>query len=362
MEGSTKLKVPVGGGISRREEVFYNPHMKLNRDLSVVMCRRLKPDSFLDAMAGSGARGVRAANEAGVNATLNDLNPHAVELIRENAALNQVDVEIVSEDARGLMSKRLFDYVDVDPFGPPVEYADAAVNSVAHNGVLGVCATDTSALSGTYPRACMRKYDAVPLRCDCYNELALRILVGFIARTALRHGRGIEPLFSHVTRHYARAQVRLNRRHSRTLKHLSHLQYCFGCGWRGYRKLKELQRTCGCGSSLETAGPMWNGAYADVKLCGKMTDELSDGAYSRQALSLVQTVAAEQGVDLPYYDLHKLCSRAGVGAPKMSDLEEYLTSQGHAFTRTHFIGVGFKSDAPIESVAAFIEECGQVRD
>jgi len=237
VEGSTRLKVPLGGGVSKDEEVFYNPHMRMNRDLTVALCRVLKPKSFIDVMAGSGARGVRVAKEAGVDVTLNDLNPKAVQLIRENAELNGVNVTVESKDARAVLVGQRFGYFDLDPFGPPVAYVDSVLSSARWGNIFGLCATDTSALCGSYPKACMRKYDAVPLRCDCYDELGLRILIGFIARSALRHEIGVEPLFCHSTRHYMRVQVRLGSRHQATMKEPGHLQYCCKCLWSGYRDL-----------------------------------------------------------------------------------------------------------------------------
>jgi len=48
--------------------VFFNPTMELNRDITVAVLRAYQDreprvDTYLDAMAASGIRGVRAANE-----------------------------------------------------------------------------------------------------------------------------------------------------------------------------------------------------------------------------------------------------------------------------------------------------------
>ena len=78
-------------------------------------------------------------------------------------------------------------------------------------GILGITATDTSALCGSSPKACQKKYDSLPLRTDYYNELGLRILIGHIARIAMKHEKGITPLFSHCTRHYLKTYVQVQR-------------------------------------------------------------------------------------------------------------------------------------------------------
>jgi tRNA (guanine26-N2/guanine27-N2)-dimethyltransferase len=356
-EGATRLKVPIGGGISKKEEVFYNPHMALNRDVTVALCRIIKPRTFLDLMAGSGSRGIRVANEAGIHVTLNDLNPKAADLVRENAELNDVNVDIEQVDARRLLAGRRFSYVDVDPFGTPAPYVDVAVSAVKAGGVLGICATDTSALSGTYPAACKRKYDAVPLRCDCYDEIGLRILLGHIARCAMRQERGVKPLFTHSSRHYMRVQVKVAGRPRETLKSMAYLQYCFGCGFRGYRRLGELASECGCGGVLRNAGPLWSIGFADPKLCGELAGELVEGEYAckSESVKLVETVGGEQAVHTPYYDLHKLCKKASVPAPRMDALADSVKSAGFTFTRTHFNPTGFRSDMPVDSITPLLK-------
>jgi len=357
-EGSTRLNAPAGGGVSKREEVFYNPHMALNRDITVALCRLLSPRSFLDVMAGSGARGIRVANEAGTDVVLNDLNPRAVKLIGENAQLNGVAVRVESRDARQLLSSERFDYVDLDPFGPPVAFVDAALASVRVGGVLGVCATDTSALCGTYPAACKRKYDAWPLRCDCYDELGLRILLGFIGRAALRFERGIDPLFCHSTRHYMRVQARVHGRHAQTQRSIGYLQYCPDCMWRGYAQLDGLVMLCGCGSRLKTVGPMWTGIFADPELCARLSETLAETGFGERlkAVKLADTVGAEQSVTVPYYDLHVMCSKLKVPARGMAEVEAEIKSGGGVFTRTHFNDTGFRTNLPADSFAAALKQ------
>ncbi|MBU0762071.1 MAG: tRNA (guanine(10)-N(2))-dimethyltransferase [Candidatus Altiarchaeota archaeon] len=340
LEGETKLIVPEKGGITKDEEVFYNPHMRLNRDITVLLVKHYEPRDYLDVMTASGARGIRVAKEAGVHATLNDLNPKALQAARKNAEINDVKVSTTAEDARVILTKSRFDFVDLDPFGPPVEYVDAATSCVRNNGVLGVCATDTSALSGSYPTACLRKYDAHPLRCDCYNEIGLRILLGFIARTFTRHDMGATPVYSHSTRHYMRCQMQVNRKTKKTLKSMGWLQYCVKCMWRDYRRLDELAQTCGCGAKLKTAGPLWQGEYADRTVCESIMEKAED----EELRKFIGSVCSEQDITKPYYDLHKICRLAKTSSPKMEELKEKIESEGYLFRRTHFNPTGIRTD------------------
>ncbi|MCX6694690.1 MAG: tRNA (guanine(10)-N(2))-dimethyltransferase [Candidatus Altiarchaeota archaeon] len=355
VEGSTRLLVPREDKLSKKNPVFYNPVMELNRDLSVVLCRILEPKSFCDLLAGSGARGVRVAKEAGVEVTLNDMNPRAVELIKKNASLNKVKVSVESMDALALLGGGRFDFIDVDPFGPPVRFVESALQALTGRGFLGVCATDTSALCGSYPRACVRKYDALSLRTDFYSEAGLRILLGFIARSALRNELGVRFLFSHSTMHYMRTYLQVDTRNSavrETGKKVSFMQYCRKCLDRRYRSLNELEAECSCGGELSTFGPLWNGVYADKELCGMMKETLGSGEFNSKAQSarLIETVSAEQDETTPFFDMHKLCSKLGKPVPKMDSLQRTLESRGFKFRRTHFSDVGFRTDAEAKEV------------
>lgn len=112
VEGSVTLNV---------EGAFYNPRMKLNRDLGAVVAKVLGISDYLDALAASGARGLRVAKEANVeHVALNDVSPRAVGLLEENAKRNGLEgCEILSSNANVLLHQRHFEAVDLDPFGSP---------------------------------------------------------------------------------------------------------------------------------------------------------------------------------------------------------------------------------------------------
>jgi len=351
VEGSTRLKVPVVDKLTARNPVFYNPVMELSRDLSVAVCKVLKPKNYCDALAGSGARGIRISKDAGVEEVfLNDLNEKACKSMEENASLNGVSVSISRDNCNHFLSDRKFDFIDIDPFGPPVMYLDTAIRAMPKNGFLGVAATDTSVLCGTYPRACRRKYDAVSLRTDYYDELGLRILLGFIARNAVRYEYGINVLFSHSTRHYFRAFVELNRGRKfavPTQGNIVYLQHCFKCAERNYVKLGEFKEKCSCGGKLSVAGPLWGGVFADRDFCSKIAGEMEKGRFNKkkEAASLINMVSSEQAILKPYFNLHKVCEVKRASARTMESVFSRLEKQGFKVSRTHFEPVGIRSDA-----------------
>ncbi|MBN2015164.1 MAG: tRNA (guanine(10)-N(2))-dimethyltransferase [Candidatus Altiarchaeota archaeon] len=354
-EGKTRLIVPVVERLTRKNIVFFNPQMELNRDISVAVAKLTKPEHFCDALSGSGARGVRMANEVGCQVTANDSNPKAVESIRKNAELNSVAVNATNLDANLLMSQGRFDSIDIDPFGTPVRFIDSAVRSIRNEGVLAVTATDTSALCGTYPQACRRKYDSSPLRTDYYNELGLRILLGYVGRAGLKYDLCIQPLFSHCTRHYLRVYVRVKRSRksaNKSLQSMGYIQHCFRCLYRGFSGLEELKTRCDCGSPLRTAGPLWVSCFADPEFCKRLEQQLLEENFRTldESLRLVSIVGAEQQVFVPYYDVHKVYGKLGVIVAPMGKVMERLKGCGFKATRTHFSPIGVRTDARAQDV------------
>ena len=187
-EGGTTVLVPAPDPTAAfppgTAPVFYNPRMAINRDATVLFLRALpedrRPADYLDAMGATGLRGLRVAGEAGVPVVINDRSQRALCLAAANAERLDLAVETVRSDANALLSSRRFGAVDLDPFGSPAPFTDAACRSAVR--YLFVTATDTAPLCGAHLRAGMRRYFARPMNTEYHAEVGLRILLGFVAR------------------------------------------------------------------------------------------------------------------------------------------------------------------------------------
>ncbi len=104
-EGKTRLLVPDSSGLSHPAHlpVFFNPSMGLNRDITVSVMGASRPKNMLDALSGTGAKGIRVMNEADVPVVFNDHNPMAVKFIKYNLALNGLSARVENRDANILM-------------------------------------------------------------------------------------------------------------------------------------------------------------------------------------------------------------------------------------------------------------------
>lgn len=340
------------------EGAFYNPKMKLNRDIGVAMAAALAPSEYLDALSASGIRGLRVAREAGVRSvTLNDVSPTAHELMQRNLARNDLDCEATCRNANALMHERHFQAVDLDPFGSPSPFLAAASRSA--QAYLFITATDTAPLCGAHLNSGIRKYLARPLRTDYHREMGARVLLGLAARELARLDKGMEPLLTHVTDHYVRAYLRVRKGAKAAddcLRSMGYVEHCQSCGCFVAREEQEprFDETCRhCGSRTTLAGPLWLGNIHERNSILSALQKLGEGSKasssSSRARKLLETCAAEEDVPM-YYDHHSICERLNITPGKIDDVVERLRAGGYKASRTHFCGLGIKTDAPLLEV------------
>ncbi|WP_256402396.1 tRNA (guanine(26)-N(2))-dimethyltransferase [Halorubrum salinum] len=359
-EGGVTVSVPeardgasegTGGG------VFFNPTQELNRDVTVAALRAYRDRepraaSYLDAMAASGIRGVRAAAE-GYDVTCADVDPDAVDLAAENLADNGLDGETVRRDVNALLyDDGPFDVVDLDPYGTPIPFADAAFAN--GRNLICVTATDTAPLCGAHLQSGIRKYGAVPRNTDYHPEMGLRTLISALVRTAARYDKAAKPILSHVSRHYARTYLELEsgaRAADACLDELGYVDHCEDCLFREPTAglIADPVDACPvCGSDrVLTAGPIWLGPVADADFSRAVRDRVTDDmGEAKRARKLLDRVASE--IDTPtHYDQHRLYKQWGEPAIGMDEFVEHLRAAGHEASRAHYRGTAVKSTASI---------------
>ncbi|MDK2790207.1 MAG: tRNA (guanine26-N2/guanine27-N2)-dimethyltransferase [Methanothermococcus sp.] len=362
-EGETKLMVPESQTLSKKDKVFYNPIMEVNRDISVSVIQsflnNFQRDEFLicDPLGGSGARGLRYANElkfkGDLKVVIGDINPNAVKLANENLKLNGNDnVEIFHEDANVLLSRnfRVFNVVDLDPFGSPAPYLDSAIRAtITKNGVLCMTATDTAVLCGAYRKSCIRRYNAIPLRKD--KEVAVRILIGYAIRMASKYDIGLKPIFSHATDHYVRTFLVTERGANKADNAIGEL---------GYMKSineEKIFRSFNNGYEKGFGGPLYLGPINDPNIVNDALKVSIERNYSQKAINVLDSISKECELNqIGCYDIHEICSFIKKLAPPISELIDNLKEKGFNATRVHYNSNGVKTDAKLIDVIESIVE------
>lgn len=336
-EGAIKLFVPVAKTIYKAP-VFYNPDMATNRDISVLLLKAInKKFHCMDLLAASGVRGLRIKKEVkGTQVDLNDKNPVAYKLIKKNASFNKLKVTVTKANAEFRLAnyKQVYNYIDVDPFGTPVPFLDTAVKALKWNGgILGVTATDTSALAGTYAKACKRKYGSIPLRNYLMHETGIRILIKKVQEVAAQYEIALTPIFCHSTLHYMRVYFKSDIGAKKTDKILAqHKMY-------------------------EKSGPLWTGELWDNKLVNKMLKQINKTKVDGETIKLMQILVEESKIKtFGFYDIHKLAKKHKLKhVPKFYLIIEKLKKKKYKAARTHFSDKGIRTNAPIKTLLKLLK-------
>jgi len=367
-EGGVEIDVPEardGASEGSGDGVFFNPTQELNRDVTVAVLRAYRErdpraTSYLDAMAASGIRGVRAGVE-GYDVTCADVDADAVALADANLARNGVDGVARNRDVNALMhDEGPFDVVDIDPFGTPMPFVDSAFATT--RDLVCVTATDTAPLCGAHRNSGIRKYATVPQNTEYHAEMGLRVLLSALVRTAARYDTAAVPVLSHVTRHYARTYLELDHRATSAdaaVEELGYVYHCDDCLHRTHEfgLVAHPPTDCpACGSSVRTAGPIWLGPVRDAAFTRAVRERVTDDmGEAKAARSLLDTLAAE--VDAPtHYDQHRLCKQWGVPAPGMDEFVDALRDAGHDASRAHYHGTALKTPATVAEIRAATAE------
>lgn len=371
-EGLTKIEFPEFDKVSSDAPVFYNPHMELNRDLSILAIqvfqnKEQREINICDLFGGSGIRGIRYKNEIdGVGCVfINDISETANYYEKHNIELNELeDIEISQHDASMFLRLRRgeFDVIDIDPFGTPSPFLDSAGYCSRRNSLLCVTATDTSALCGTYKSPCIRKYNAKPYKSEYCHETGIRILAGFVALTLSKYSKFIEVKMSHSTEHYMRLYIEVNKGSTKcdeSLKNIGYISHCKHCLHRQTSKglATPIDDTCPeCGEKLIHAGPLWLGDIQDKDFIQDMINEVENKKINteKDAMKLLNYCLMESGAPATYFDVHTICRSLKISAPKLDSIFDEIKNQGFTAVKTHYNPLGIKTDAKINDIKNII--------
>ncbi|XP_050664762.1 probable tRNA (guanine(26)-N(2))-dimethyltransferase isoform X2 [Leptidea sinapis] len=404
IEGLAEIRV-------KSNKVFYNPVQEFNRDLSIAVLstyvkeykeqkigktKHLKdcelhdvPFTILEALSATGLRSIRYAKEIPniTKVIANDLSAQAVDTIKENITYNSVGnlVDASHDDACMLMYKHKnprmrFAAIDLDPYGCPSIFLDAAVQSVQDYGILCVTATDMAVLAGNSPETCYVKYGAVSLKTKCCHEMALRILLQSIEHHANRYSRYIEPLLSISADFYIRVFVRVNtgaQQCKKTTSKLSMVYQCVGCDTitlqpLGATKPNPSERNPGqlkfclpaapsvgelclhCNQRHRLGGPIWTAPIHNMPFVTRVLEYVTENPHlfgTAKRIAGVLSMVREELPDVPlYHILDKLFGRVHIQTMPILIMRSAILNAGYRVSFSHASKLSIKTDAPARLV------------
>jgi len=315
-EGSAVIEVKsyYEKGPGARAPGFFNREMQVSRDLTVALLSTLPKGRAIDTMAGTGIRGIRIAKEAGWNVVLNDINSENASLARKNAEMNAVYCDILNEDYLCAVSTGRWEYVDIDPFGSPAGYIDAALMRLKNNGIIGVTMTDTSNLEGASIEKGERIYLSRGIRGIYAREVSTRAFISFLIRKGASLGFGGKPLLAVREGHYIRAFIRYSRGSGRVSEALKNL------------RLVEING--------ETVGPLYMGRIYDRQV----VEGMRNFPFSERTSRLFKNFVYE---DLMFLFFINLVGNKNISKEKIVNA---LRNAGFQAGPTNFSPNGVKSD------------------
>ncbi|TNM85373.1 hypothetical protein fugu_007644 [Takifugu bimaculatus] len=334
----------------------------------------------LEGLAASGLRSVRFALEVpGLQSiTANDFSPKAAALIARNAMYNGVShlIQASCKDASMLMyemrgKKQRYDVIDLDPYGSPATFLDAAVQAVSDGGLLCVTCTDMAVMAGNSGETCYSKYGSVSIKSKYCHEMALRIILHSLDQRAGVYQRYIQPLLSISADFYIRVFVRVFTGQA-TVKNSASKQAlvynCTGCGsfylqrmgrrTSNGRQMKYSAATgppvgpeCEhCGQRHQLGGPLWAEAIHDLTFVQKVLSAVSanPGRFgTSKRIEGVLSMVTEELEDVPfYYTLDSLSSSIRCNTPPMLQFRSALLHAGYKVSLSHACKNAIKTDAP----------------
>ncbi|XP_038146571.1 tRNA (guanine(26)-N(2))-dimethyltransferase [Cyprinodon tularosa] len=335
---------------------------------------------ILEGLAASGLRSVRFALEVpGLQSvTANDFSTKAAALSARNAQYNGVGhiVQASCRDASMLMyemrgKKERYDVIDLDPYGSPAVFLDAAVQAVSEGGLLCVTCTDMAVMAGNNGETCYSKYGSVSIKAKYCHEMALRIILHSLDQRAGVYQRYIQPLLSISADFYIRVFVRVFTGQA-TVKNSASKQAlvynCVGCGSFHMQRMgrrisngKHMKYSAAtgppvgpecehCGQRHQLGGPIWAEAIHDLEFVQKVLAAVS-GNPSRFGTSKriegMLSMVTEELEDVPlYYTVDNLSSTIHCNTPSLLQFRSALLHAGHRVSLSHACKNGVKTDAP----------------
>ncbi len=346
-------------------DVFYNPIMVSNRNISITLLNSIlnKDMNIALPLAGSGIRGVRFLKELSKEKInhifFNDKKENFNKTLTKNFKTNNIKTKkttITNEEASLFLLNQInsktkpksfcgyFDYIDLDPFGSPNPFLSAAIARISRKGIIAVTATDTAALSGTYENVTKRKYWATPLRNHLMHEIGIRILIRKIQLLGAQFEKALTPILSYHKDHYVRIYLRSDSGKTKCDNLLKQHQYFL------YNSKTSEFKTSPSNNEKnfnQVAGPLWVGKLFDSKLLKTM---VKNNTFPEEQ-KFLEALQKESTLNLPgFYDLHVISKKHYIACPKLDVPTKNLRG-----VRTHFSLNGIKTKKSIKEVIRILK-------
>ncbi len=338
-----------GKGPGKKISGFYNPVMKIDRDMELLFASyayKQGARKFVDGLAATGIRGMRISKLLkDIEMDINDASKKSCEIIKRNVEINKINANIYNDDICHLLSEKKYDYIDIDPYGGAAPFVPCIFRGARKRAFIAVTSTDVATLCGVFKKACIRKYGAIPFRGHGMKEIGLRILMGYIARNAASNGFSFIPVISYHQQHFFRVYAIVEKGLKKADESVKKIGWY---EWQNGWKVKRFEEVEG------SAGPLWIGELHFNHALKEMMEHIEELPLEEKSrVKKLFQIFIQEEINIPYYNSSIIYSEMGTKQRKIEDIIGLLSKE-HRACRTHFSGDGFKTDAEYDKIKKII--------
>jgi tRNA (guanine26-N2/guanine27-N2)-dimethyltransferase len=336
------IKIPLlDEKISKKLSVFYNPEMKTNRDISLLLINSYftKQISFCDPMSATGIRELRFLKKIPhkfKSIHIGDISKRAIKDIKNNFRVNKISkkkIKFSHDNAINTINKDYYDFIEIDPFGSPIPFLDIAIQKIKHNGILSVTATDTAPLCGTYPKTALRKYGVKTEYTYFYEELGLRNLIAYIQKEGAKYEKSLSPIISYTHKHYYKIFFKVEESRTNSYNLISKIKYI---SWN--KNTQEIKKYNIEKDNLKDdeilLGPTYIGLLNQKDFLKELISNLNLIEDSKEIEKLLNNLVNELDT-IGHYNIHKLQSRYKLKEIKFPLLIKKIQKAGFDVSKPH---------------------------
>ncbi len=346
-EGNCKFIKPEKKGL------FYNPRGIISRELGIAILRtekQMKGDiKVLECMAGIGFRTVRYYKEAGIkNLWANEGNEEAIEILKENLKLNDIpisDIKITNLEAKRVLlenalNENRFDFIDLDSFGSPSEFAFGIIMALKIEGIVYLTSTDGFTLCGLKQTASIRNYGVHTINSKFCHELGMRVVISQFMKCAGNLNMHFEPVISLYDGYSWRIALRLKK----GVENANFDKFGYVLYNPDNKEFKIFQNNQIEGKGL-ICGPVYLGLIENKEYIKNLIENAND---LKNIKKILEKILDEEDIPL-YYDYQELCDIISISPPSRIKIIKTLRKQGYLASGSHINPYGIKTNASYEN-------------
>lgn len=399
----------------KRNEGYYCQEMDINRALVTTALSVFadsgdsvfSPVKCVDVIGSTGIAGLLWKKHLGdkVEVFINDAHETSYEIILQNSKINNLDIKLYKKDPCVLLHEMPFSFVYLDCHTDAAFYLDSLMRNIAKRGLIAISTKDDGALYGRTPDIALRNYCGTITRTFYAKELAARLIIAGMVRSAAIHNKGLKVLCVLSVKSSITIILQILKGPAQAnacLANIKPLIHCTMCEDRAFYPLSiypienpEDLLSCKCaantpGKVIVNLGPIWSGQIFDTNFICQMIHHLNRFPWKNKLQETLETILTESrctNIDeksqiksssgnqdtqsLPqsheeppykkkkkestkgnsteacfYFNLHKHCPK-GPKMVKASNVVSSLQKAGFFASRTHFDSLSVRTTASL---------------